>query len=272
MNLKIYTFCIGEMAIPVRAIFNNLGNKIPEGIKINGINDIKWSDNKIDKGIKHPGCVYYIEGGRKKILVDTGIVNFDFIRKIRDERGDRYYLKEKKEWDLKLQLDSIGITTDDIDIIINTHLHWDHIGGNSLFRNAKFYIQKEDVYWALLGSKSTPHFFKQNRSNIINILDKVEIIDGDVKIDEGIRLAKVGGHTPGSQIVLVDTKIGTVALTGDVIPKYENWEYNWPGPAGNIWNLSELINAYSIIKKYSDIIIPGHDWEVWKRYKNGIIG
>jgi len=272
MGIKIHVFCIGEMAIPTKAIFNNLGQCIPRNVKINNITRVEWADGTFSEGIKHPGCIYYIEGAEKKILIDTGIENFELIRNIRKKRGDRFYLKEKPEWRVKEQLYKIGVSLNDIDIVINTHLHWDHVGGNPLFKNAIYYIQKDEIPLALIAPNYAPHYFKENNQCIVDIADRIVLLEGDKEIVKGLRVRKTGGHTPGSQVIFVDTSIGRVAITGDVIPKYENWHYHWPGPAGNIWNLDELVKAYSIIEHNAEIIVPGHDWKLWDIYPEGIIG
>ena len=272
MSAKIRVFSIAEMAIPVKAALNNAGENIAEEIDIYGITNVEWSDGTTSEGIKHPGCAYYIESDNKKILVDTGVGDFSRIKNLRDKRGDRYYLKEKPEWDIVWQLEQLGVLPEDIDIVINTHLHWDHIGGNKLFKNAKFYVQQADIPYALTAPVYTPHFFKEMRDCVTDISDQIIMLDGDAKITSDIEVCKVGGHTPGSQVVFVETSIGKVVIPGDVFPKYENIDLDWPGPAGNIWNLSELYDAYIKIKNNADVIIPSHDWKVWDKYPNGIIG
>ncbi len=272
MISKIHVLCIAEMAIPLKAVFNNLSDHIPNGMTISGITDVEWSDGTVTKGVKHPGCVYYFETGEHKILVDTGVGDFDLIRKLRIERGDRFYLVDKPEWDLVHQLAELGIRPDDIDIVILTHLHWDHVGSNELFKQARFYVQKDDIPYALAAPTYAPHFFEPVSRYIKNISNRICLLDGDAKIVDGVEVWHVGGHTPGSQVVALKTEGGLVVLTADVIPKYDNWDYDWPGPAGNIWNLSEVVSAHALVRRRADIIVPGHDWKVWDIYPGGVIG
>ena len=53
---------------------------------------------------------------------------------------------------------------------------------------------------------------------------------------------------------------------------YENWNYDWPGPAGNVWDLGELARAHATLRRKADIIVPGHDWRFWEVHPGGIVG
>lgn len=271
MTLKIRAFYVAEFAVPVSAILNNLGEQVPKDIEINGISDVEWPDGTVGAGVKIPASVYYIENDQHKILVDTGVGDLELIRDTRLNRGDKFYLYSKPEWDLVHQLKEIGVSPEEIDIVINTHLHWDHIGGNLRFKNAKFLIQKDELPYALVTPEYAPFYFKAMRKNVTGIADQIVLLDGDAKVSEGVYVWKMGGHSPGIQVVAIETNKGLIVLASDVINRYENLNYSWPGMAGNIWNLSEIIQAYQRIKKEGDIIIPGHDWKVWDIYKDGII-
>jgi len=270
MHAKIHILAVAEQAIPVKAIYNNVGDYGEVLKDVENTCEVEWSDGTVSTGIKHCCCVYYIEDENKKILVDTGVGDFERIRKIRDERGDRYYLKELESLEEKLA--ALNVTPGDIDIVINTHLHWDHIGGNTIFPNAKFIMPAADIPLALTAPKWAPHFFPGMRDCITKVADRTIAVDGDKKISNCVSVKWLGGHTPGSQAVLVKTKIGTVALAGDVVCKYENWNNNWIGPGGNIWNLGQLVKAYETLRMCSDVVVPGHDWRVFKVFPNGIIG
>ena len=271
MGITVRALCIAEMAVPVTAVLNNIGATIPLDVSIEGITKVEWSDGTVTNGVKHPGCVYLISGGAKRILVDTGVGDFDRIRTLRTQRGDRFYLKAKPEWDLVTQLKGLGVEPDDIEIVISTHLHWDHVGGNALFRHARFFAQQEDVPLALTAPRYAPHFFPEMVGCITGVADRLVLLDGDAQIIPGVQVWKVGGHSPGSQVVAVRTEKGTIALASDVINKYENLDYDWPGPTGNMWNIDEVLRAHARLKREADLIIPGHDWKVWDRYPEGII-
>jgi len=81
---------------------------------------------------------------------------------------------------------------------------------------------------------------------------------------------KMGGHSPGSSAIVVSTKMGRVSLAADLIYDYKNLEYDWP--VGAYWRLDQVISGQQRLKRKTEIIIPGHDWGVWERYPNGMIG
>ena len=95
-------------------------------------------------------------------------------------------------------------------------------------------------------------------------------IDGDAQIADGVRLVKIGGHTPGCLVVMVETALGTVCLTSDVMYNYRNLELNWP--MGSFWNLPELMRGYDRIRAEADLIVPEHDWQFRELFPDGRIG
>lgn len=270
MSVSIKALVNTEMAIPVKAVFHNMSEFDPVRKDIGMITEVQWSDGTVSEGIKHCGCVYLIQDGDKKILVDTGVGDFANIIDVRMRRGDKFYLKEVASVTDKLA--DMNISPDDIDMVINTHLHWDHCGGNKYFTKAKFYIPEADVALALTAPCWAPHFFSEMRSCVTDIADRAILVNDGIHVTDNIRLVRLGGHTPGSLGVLADTKErGTVALAGDVVCKYENLNHDWIGPSGNIWNVSELVNAVRILRDMSDEIVPSHDWRIFDRYPEGII-
>jgi len=96
---------------------------------------------------------------------------------------------------------------------------------------------------------------------LTKISDRITWPDGDAKIIPGIEVYQLGGHTPGTQIVSVETERGTVVLANDVVTRYENIENNWLEPAGNMWNLTDLYRAYAFVRMQADVVIPGHDYK-----------
>ncbi len=90
------------------------------------------------------------------------------------------------------------------------------------FRTSTIYVQKDEIPYALKAPAYAPHYFDSMRSCVVDIVDQLVLLDGDVGITDGVEVWKVGGHSPGSQVVTVKTEKGIVALAADVIPKYDN--------------------------------------------------
>ena len=272
MKMSVTALCLMELAVPTKAIFNNLGNHLPAGIEIHGRTQVDWSDGSTSEGVKHPGCAYLIRTDDRRILVDTGIGHLkQQLVAFRKARGDIFYLRQEPEWALDVQLQRFGLTPDDIDTVIMTHLHYDHLGGMPLFNNARFYVQKDELPFAFMTPRYAPFYFECMRESLIAVSDRLIVVEGDQQVVPGIELWKLGGHSPGSQAVALRTGHGTVVLAADVIPKYENWDHDWPGAAGNIWNMDEQLRAHERLRKEADLLVPGHDWRVWEFHQDGVI-
>lgn len=71
-------------------------------------------------------------------------------------------------------------------------------------------------------------------------------------------------------VVIVETAIGQVCLTSDVMYNYRNLELNWP--MGSYWDLPELLRGYDRLKAISDVIVPEHDWQIREEFPSGVIG
>lgn len=159
----------------------------------------------------------YIEHPEGKILVDTGI----------DPETDMMFersVHQRPEQRPEKQLGLIGVTPDDINIVINTHLHYDHASNNHLFKNATFLIQKEEMRHAYVPEKFEWQFY-QPRSNFDVPGLNYELIEGDYEVAEGVQVISTPGHSPGHQSVLVETKnTGPILITGDAVYFQESLE------------------------------------------------
>jgi hypothetical protein len=71
-------------------------------------------------------------------------------------------------------------------------------------------------------------------------------------------------------VVLVETKIGTAAIAGDLIHSYENLELNWP--IGAFWDLNQVMDGMQRLRSEADLVLANHDWAIWERYPEGKIG
>ncbi|MFC1942741.1 N-acyl homoserine lactonase family protein [Chloroflexota bacterium] len=199
------------------------------------------------------GYVWYIEGAGENILVDSG--------------ADGEYLSKNGLPAYTLQtiesgLNSVGVTVDDIDLIIQTHLHLDHVACASRFPNSRIIVQKSELEFA-----RNPHsiFEEMYKRELFDGL-KLELIDGDLEISEDINIISTPGHTPGSQSVSVRTDEGLAVIAG-MCTLLENF-YPPTLPNGRTVpviapgihiNVIEAYDSVMKIKDMADIIIPIHD-------------
>lgn len=160
------------------------------------------------------------------------------------------------------QLLALSIDPLTIEHIVLTHLHWDHASSADLFPNARFYAQRSEIdfftgdAWE---NNATARFFS-HRSMLQGLIENGQIVplDGDALLCPGVRLIRVGGHTPGSQILAVQTPDGLAVLSGDAIPMNRN--YTEAIPTGILVDLLEVINARKRIRGMQPTrLYTGHD-------------
>ncbi len=215
----------------------------------------------VDPGKKTP-CplgVFLIKGENTNILVDTGPGDAEWCTKY-------HYPLTPPEETITEQLAKHGLKPEDIKIVINTHLHWDHSLGNPLFKNAKIYVQKRELDFA---KNPLPC---QRVSYEVRIpgadptwypaRDQFVVVDGDYELQEGIKLLLLPGHSPGCQSVLVDTEAGQILIAGDVIQSQDcidNPQDGIPRPSGAHIDLSEYYESLRrIVDLKPALILPGH--------------
>lgn len=157
--------------------------------------------------------VTLIEAGEKKVIVDTG------------HQGDRGSIMDS--------LSARGLTSEDIDIVVNTHLHLDHCGCNLIFTKAVFYAHQRE---------NPPIHFRR--------------ADEGMELTPRVSIMHTPGHTAGSISVIARTDDEVYVIAGDAIPTIENYETMSP-PRINIDKRLALESMRRIIDAASRVI-PGH--------------
>jgi len=204
-----------------------------------------------------PIISWYIDGSDKKILVDTGGV-------APSKAHPRWapYRREEGQ-SIENVLRKFGLACEDIDIVIMTHLHWDHCGGNGLFRKAKIIVQQEELTAARSPFPISAHTF----GHIRNMIEEIDytIISGDKEIAEGVTAILTPGHSYGMQGVLVEAKNGRYLIAGDTFGLFKNLEQNPPMISGSYVDLRKYYESIEKIMKLSAFILPGHDFKVFEK-------
>jgi len=202
------------------------------------------------------GYIWYIKGPEEKIIVDTGGKAESLVRLGIFSRQ----LQTPRE-----ALSRVGITPEEIDKVIITHLHLDHAEYMNLFPNAEIIVQKDELLFA-----KNPHpiqYFAYAPVQPLLGKVKLRVIDGDAEIADGISVMKTPGHTPGTQSVIVKTEKGDVIITGFCCIK-RNFEppeavkHIMPviAPGYHI-DLREAYENVLKVKRKANIIVPNHDRE-----------
>ena len=161
------------------------------------------------------------------------------------------------------QLYEIGISPDDIDIVINSHLHPDHCGCNEFFKNAEFYCHEQEFKSANEKNASKMGYIK-NEWDLPMPLKKIKQ-SFDLFDDSRIVTVDLPGHTPGSIGLMVNLEHNRFLIASDALSLERNLERD--EIPKNAWNPSLLLKSYKElikIKNSGSSIICGHDDTQWK--------
>lgn len=274
MTIKIHQIVTGELENALGGHLLNEGNHpkvdhdavLPFGFT----RDHVMNNGAQIAGGMVPVPVWLIEGTDKTILIDTGLGDIPEIMEIMSSYGIEMYGTRSEDQDIVSGLAAHGVAPEDVDVVVLTHLHFDHIGNNHLFPNAQFIVQREELPQGLTPPVYTQFSYAEYSHYLADVRDRIVLVDGDAQIVPGVRLVKIGGHTPGTMVVMIDTSEGTVCLAGDIMYNYRNLELNWP--TGSFWDLKDLMNGYERLRSEANIIVPGHDWQFREFYPSGTIG
>lgn len=161
-----------------------------------------------------------VQAEGQNILVDTGIGNKG------DEKFNSLYSVDKKD-SLFGSLSRLGLRPEDIDIVICTHLHFDHAGGNTVkenglvkpsFPNARYIVQRGEWEAATNPNERTRASYRPE--DFLPLLDAglLELIEGDGEIVKGVAVFKTSGHNRDIQLVSIRSEGKTAVFLGDIIP------------------------------------------------------
>jgi len=157
----------------------------------------------------------------KNILVDTGLGN-----KLDIKVQDMFAVDRTPP--LYDSLKEHGLAAEDIHMVINTHLHFDHAGGNTAqndgrgvipaFPKAKYFVQQGEYEDAVLANERTKASYRQENFTPIAQVHQWEFLKGDTGLLPGLSVLVTHGHTAHHQAVKIESE-GRVALyLGDLIP------------------------------------------------------
>ena len=174
---------------------------------------VRYADQLTEHGaIKMNVGSFVVRIGGSTALIDTGL-----------GEGDHGF--KDAEWGLLAEdLQSKGIGRDEIDTVIITHLHLDHVGWNTVegengpvpfFRNAKYLVPKAD--WDTFTRRAGMAMFAYIRDKVMSLMDLgvLELIDGEQSITDHLTALPTPGHTQGHTSVLVTSANESAVILGD---------------------------------------------------------
>lgn len=141
---------------------------------------------------------YLVRHPRGLVLLDTGLGEGD-------AETEAWY--RPRRIPLQQALGACGVTLEQVDLVVNCHLHFDHCGGNPLLAGTPVACQRDELATAQAGDYTMDHLvdFPGGR---------YELLDGEAEIWPGVHVIPTPGHVDGHQSVVVECDDGSVVLAG----------------------------------------------------------
>jgi len=164
----------------------------------------------------------------------------------------------KESSDLVDALASLGVTPQQINVVLLTHLHPDHIGHKDLFPGALFMFHKDE---------RLSFYFKENRNlqlegdvifelSVDGVFRYVDVVPDLHDLGNCIYIRHCPGHTKGSLVIFACIDGRVHAFVGGIFLNkayYDRWE-----PPGMSWKQERIYEHMAFIKENADVIVPGH--------------
>lgn len=160
------------------------------------------------------------------------------------------------------RLAAIGVRPDDVAIVVNSHLHFDHAGNNGAFPNATFIVQADHLAYA----KGRPNF----PGVYWDIAELTYVpVSGRSRVARGVEVVPTPGHAPGHQSLLVDLpETGRVVLTGGAAFTRENLERGEIPAADADQAKRSLALIRSLVNDDLTRVFTSHDAEHWPAWRH----
>jgi glyoxylase-like metal-dependent hydrolase (beta-lactamase superfamily II) len=208
-DIRVHVFSDGAFHLDGGALFGVVPRVLWQGaFPPDGSNRIRLAMN-----------VVLIEAGEHRVLVDTGI-------------GDRLGEKDRglygvEPTTLLAGLAERGVAPEDVDAVVNTHLHFDHCGGNTrlddgrlvpVFPKARYVMQKGEWEDASHPNERTRGSYREDNFIPIAEAHQLELVQGESEVVPGVHVVPIGGHTAYHQMVVVESEGQRLLIPSDVLP------------------------------------------------------
>lgn len=250
--------------------------KFDGGLVFGVVPKVVWERYKPADGnnLVEMACVGMIvrKDGRT-ILCETGIGT-----KLDSKRAAQVALREPEG--ALIALKKLGIRPEEVDVVLSTHLHWDHAGGFTrrseggrvavTFPRAKHFIQRTEWDFALdCDPRSRAAYLADD---FVPVADAglVEFVEGDAEVLPGVELRLTGGHTPGNQVVLFRAGAMAAAMTGDLVGTRPHLRRAW-NSGGDLDVVRALAEKARLLEEAAErrwLLVLGHETDQPAGYLN----
>lgn len=204
-----------------------------------------------------------VEGGGHRVLIDTGVADPGWVRTNLSQ-----YCHQEPDETLEGALREIGWDISDVDIVINTHLHYDHSDNNYLLPHARFYVSEREWLYASTPIDTQGWIYNGSwHRKPLSYFNYIFVASDHYEVLPGLRLIQTPGHSAGHQSVLVNTVEGILCVSGDALNLIENLK---PGvPPGLLFSTEEALLSIAKVRNFADCVIAGHDPGIKKYQDSG---
>jgi glyoxylase-like metal-dependent hydrolase (beta-lactamase superfamily II) len=190
--------------------------------------------NRIPLGLR---CLL-VETPDALVLVETGLGNKED-EKFRDIYGVDNAATAGSGHPDRLQelIVEAGFSPADVQVVIDTHLHFDHAGGNTYrddegqvrisFPGARYHVQRGEWDWAHATNERTAASYLPENYDPVHAAGKLVLLEGDAEVVPGVSVIRTPGHCPHHQSVLVRSGGETACFLADVIPTMAHLPLPW---------------------------------------------
>jgi glyoxylase-like metal-dependent hydrolase (beta-lactamase superfamily II) len=245
--VQIYALCVGYLELDRASMLSDLTPGMP------------WTV---------PVSSYLVVHPQGRLLFDTGVhcqSITDPIGRMGEERAHRIRIRSQVGDDVVSQLARAGLQPDDITYVVNSHLHFDHCGGNEFFPHATFLVQKPEMEAA-----HRPGGVESYNPSLIDFDHPLhyQLVDGEYDVfgDGKVLLIPTYGHTPGHQSLLVRVSKGTqMVFTADACYTRENLDRDVLPRV--LWHAETMSHSLATLRHLRDkqgaTLFYGHDPDQW---------
>ncbi len=219
------------------------GQRLDGGAMFGVVPKVLWSRkieaderNRIQMGmrcllVEHPDGLVLIDtgAGTKEDQKFKDIYGMELQADVPEQRPD--------ETALEAGIRAAGFTPEDVKVVINTHLHFDHAGGNTrrtaegevvpTFVNATYIMQAGEYEYATHTNERTAASYFPPNFVPLHAARRVHLVDGDVEIMPGITARKTPGHVPHHQSLILESDGQRACFLGDVMPTVNHVPLAW---------------------------------------------
>jgi glyoxylase-like metal-dependent hydrolase (beta-lactamase superfamily II) len=207
-----------------------------------------------------------VRAGRKTIVVETG-------------NGTLWETKQRsifgiEEGDpLVESLQKFDVKPDQVDLVINTHLHFDHAGGNTrlerdrivpAFRNARYMVQRAELEHAMNPNERDRASYFAHHFQPVSDAGQWDLVDGEAEILPGISVERIPGHNASIQAIVLRSRGKSLAFVADLLPTRHHIPLPWI-MGYDLYPLQTLETKRTWIPRLvreSTLVVFGHDADV----------